>query len=110
MILKSFLVVHILISLFDIVVCNNYPDHNTEGFKSFISVESCTQPSYLSTAGIPVFGDGCTFHYICEIGYQPFDELNHIKSLMNSPVIKCSNGVWSARAACIKQVSKFVIY
>ena len=93
-----------MLSLFDIVVCNNYPDHSTEGFKSFISVESCKQPSYLSATGVPVFGNGCTFHYICDIGYQPLTGINvNGASVRNMPVIKCSNGIWSARAICIKK-------
>lgn len=77
----------------------NYPDHTSEGFKSFISVESCSQPSYMSSSGIPVFGDGCTFHYICELGYQPIGGAS-------SSVIRCSNGFWTARAVCLKQVKK----
>lgn len=93
-----------MLSLFDIVVCNNYPDHSTEGFKSFISVESCKQPSYLSATGVPVFGNGCTFHYICDIGYQPMTGISvNGASMRNMPVIKCSNGIWSARAICIKK-------
>jgi hypothetical protein len=93
--------VEILISLFDIVVCTNYPDHSSEGFKSFISVESCTQPSYLSSSGVPIFGDGCTFHYICELGYQP---LANVAGGSGSSLIRCNNGFWTARAICLKQV------
>jgi hypothetical protein len=97
----------ILLSLFDIVVCSNYPDHASEGFKSFISVESCSQPSYLSITGVPVFGDGCTFHYVCELGYRPIanpaDAINSAGT-ENLPTIKCNNGFWSARAICVKKV------
>jgi hypothetical protein len=99
-----------LLSLFDVVVCNNYPEHNTDGFKSFISVESCTQPSYLSASGVPVFGNGCTFHYVCEIGYQPAmanTAFNGVAGVVNIPTIKCINGFWSARAICIKRVCIF---
>ncbi|CAF0889867.1 unnamed protein product [Brachionus calyciflorus] len=77
------------------VVCSNYPDHSTEGFKSFISVESCNQPSFLSSNGIPLFGNGCAFRYMCEFGYQPIGGF--------AASIKCNNGFWTARAVCIKQ-------
>lgn len=80
----------------DLVVCTNYPDHSAEGFKSFISVESCTQPSFLSSSGVPVFGNGCTFRFICDVGFQPQGGI--------SGSIKCDNGFWSSRAICIKQV------
>lgn len=86
-------------SYIEIAFCNNYPDHSSEGFKSFISVESCMQPSYLSSSGIPVFGNGCTFRYICELGYIPIGGIN--------TAIKCNNGYWSERALCIKQVKFF---
>ncbi len=84
---------------FEIAFCNNYPDHSSEGFKNFISVESCMQPSYLSSSGIPVFGNGCTFRYICELGYLPIGGIN--------TAIKCNNGYWTERALCIKQVGLF---
>ena len=79
-----------------LVVCTNYPEHSNEGFKGFISVESCTQPSFLSHTGIPVFGHGCTFKYICDYGYRPLDGY--------SASIRCLNGYWTSRAVCIKQV------
>lgn len=82
-----------------LVVCSNYPDHASEGFKSFISVESCNQPSFLGSNGVPLFGNGCTFRYVCELGYQPIGGV--------SSSIKCTNGFWSARAVCIKQVIYF---
>ncbi|RNA08327.1 hypothetical protein BpHYR1_003129 [Brachionus plicatilis] len=78
-----------------LVVCTNYPEHSTEGFKSFISVESCNQPSFLGSNGVPLFGNGCVFKYMCELGYQPLGGI--------TSAIKCNNGFWTARAVCIKQ-------
>ena len=88
-----------LLTYFNIVACNNYPEHSSTGFKSFISVESCMQPSYLSSAGTPAFGDGCTFRFLCQVGYEPQSGI--------ASSITCTNGLWSASAVCVKQVTKY---
>ena len=76
----------------------NYPDHRTEGFKNFISIQSCTGPVGMNRAGVPVFSNGCTFQYACDTGFQPF------QGPFTS--ISCNSGFWTARALCVREVNK----
>ena len=55
------------------------------------------QPSYIGSTGSPVFGNGCTFRFMCQVGYQP-------QSGLASASIRCNNGYWTGSAICVKQV------
>jgi len=59
----------------------------------------------MGSSGVPVFGEGCTFHYICELGYQPIGA-----GSPSSSMIRCNNGFWTARAVCIKQVNSILVF
>ena len=42
-----------------------------------------------------MFSNGCTLRYICENGFQPFQQS-----------ISCLEGFWNGRALCVKPVRK----
>ena len=74
--------------------CTNYPEHSTEGFKNFNSLENCQVASENDIVSITMFSNGCTLRYVCENGFQPFQQS-----------ISCLEGFWNGRALCIKPVS-----
>jgi hypothetical protein len=89
--LKQFITNNLLLEGY----CTNYPEHSTEGFKNFNTLENCQVASENDLVSITMFSNGCTLRYICENGFQPFQQS-----------ISCLEGFWNGRALCVKPVKK----